>query len=62
MDLVTAFEVYERIAEIYETYMTRSIILAAIGGFTLGIIVCLIAFSSSTYKAIKKKETENKDK
>ena len=56
MDPVAALEIYELVVKAYETYVTGSIVLAACGGFILGIGICLLAFIGSTLKSLKNKD------
>ena len=54
MNPVTALEIYDAVSKIYETYMTRSLILVGIGGFILGMLTCMMIFTCSFFKSEKK--------
>jgi len=60
MDPVTALEVYGALFEVYKTYATRNIILAAFVGFCLGVSVTMVMLLLSLLRENKPKKEKKK--
>lgn len=56
MDPVKALEIYDLVVKVYESYMTRTMILVGVGGFILGMLTCLLISANSILKSLKHKD------